>query len=243
MDYEGSAREDQLAFSIGVAPPWDGRPPACQTRANLYQSSFSTGDFMPAPADRPARRAHLAQLAIKIIGTEGMNAATIRRLATEAGYSTAIVTHYFPNKRDLLFNTYEHVSETAIAHFESVAADPAGSIEQVMETFLPIGEEEENSWKVVFAFWQLALHDEDFAARQRVAMQRSQDRCAAHRAATARHGDGDQHPRLVRAELDRRGEAAMPARRARVGRARGVAPYITSWARATLPAVSQWPWP
>jgi TetR/AcrR family transcriptional regulator, transcriptional repressor of bet genes len=130
---------------------------------------------MPAPADRPARRAHLAQLAIKIIGTEGMNAATIRRLATEAGYSTAIVTHYFPNKRDLLFNTYEHVSETAIAHFESVAADPAGSIEQVMETFLPIGEEEENSWKVVFAFWQLALHDEDFAARQRVAMQRSQD--------------------------------------------------------------------
>ncbi len=130
---------------------------------------------MPARADRSARQDDLAQLAVKLIGTEGMQATTIRRLADLAGYSTAIVTHYFHNKRELLFKVYEYVSETAIAHFTAKMADNGSSVETIIATLLPIGEQERTSWRVVFAFWQLALHDAEFAARQRVAMRHTEE--------------------------------------------------------------------
>lgn len=127
---------------------------------------------MPAPVDHDSRRAQLAELATEIIAREGLQAATIRRLATEAGFSTAIVTHYFRNKRDLLFRVYEHVSTRAIARFNEYA-DATKSLREVLETFLPIGAHERMAYRVVFAFWALAQNDAEFASRQHLAMRQS----------------------------------------------------------------------
>src|SRR5256885_12824300 len=77
---------------------------------------------MPAIIDHDARRAALAEIAADLIAAEGLDAATVRRLAQAAGASTKVVSHYFQDKRALLLMTYRF----AAADSAESAAERAG---------------------------------------------------------------------------------------------------------------------
>ena len=64
------------------------------------------------------RRRRIAEIALGIIAREGIEAATIRRIAAEVGYSTAVVTHYFENKQDLLGSVLRLLGELNHGKFE-----------------------------------------------------------------------------------------------------------------------------
>ena len=49
----------------------------------------------------------------------------MRRIASEVGYSTAVVTHYFANKNDLLLSAFRALGERNQVKFdECIARDP-----------------------------------------------------------------------------------------------------------------------
>ena len=52
--------------------------------------------------DHEQRRLRIAEFAINLIAAEGLSAATVRRIAADAGFSTTAITHYFADKQELL---------------------------------------------------------------------------------------------------------------------------------------------
>lgn len=116
--------------------------------------------------DRSERQKHLVDLAFKVIAQEGLEAATVRRLAQEAGCSTKVVTHHYPNKRILMFDVYEHCAVLAENRLALALLPDPEDVCAAMEALLPIGEEARMGWRVNFAFWDLAIYDDLFGKSQ-----------------------------------------------------------------------------
>ena len=95
----------------------------------------------------------------------GLEAVTIRDVAEAAGCSTAIVSHYFHNKRELLFLTYQATIDAATARSEVafMADDLAGFLAEIM----PLDEERLMEWKIWLSFWAKAAADPEIAEVQR----------------------------------------------------------------------------
>ena len=61
--------------------------------------------------DHDERRRRIAQVTVAVISQEGLEAATIRRIAAELGGPTKIITHYFADKQEMLVWAYRSLSE------------------------------------------------------------------------------------------------------------------------------------
>lgn len=121
---------------------------------------------MPAPVDHEARRRHIAEIAADLIAQGGMENATIRSIAAAAGYSTAIVTHYFAHKRELLFWAYRAAAYATQRRFDAAqTADPDDLI-AALQAFLPDTPQGIRAWRVYFAFWSATANDPEMAAEQ-----------------------------------------------------------------------------
>ncbi|WP_299310320.1 TetR/AcrR family transcriptional regulator [uncultured Croceicoccus sp.] len=122
---------------------------------------------MPANVDHDAKRAEIARISADLISEHGLQAATIRKVAACAGFSTTVVTHYFANKRAMLLAAYRYVAERSQERFDAMAADYISDPLLRLETLLPIDEEGRNAWRLYFQFWPMADHDEELASEQR----------------------------------------------------------------------------
>lgn len=121
---------------------------------------------MPAIVDHESRREHVARIAADIIARIGIDALTMRQIAAEAGYSTAIVTHYFANKQELLLHTYRTAALNAQGRVAAALDVDRGNLLGCLEALLPRDEASRQDWKVYLAFWHIAVLDPDFAAEQ-----------------------------------------------------------------------------
>ena len=68
---------------------------------------------MPKVIDHAVRRAELVDAAWRVIAEEGLEAATMRRIAEAAGCTTGRVTHYFDSKDDVLVAALREVHSRA----------------------------------------------------------------------------------------------------------------------------------
>ena len=59
---------------------------------------------MPKIVDHASRREEIVEAARRIILREGIEAATTRAIAREAGYSNGVLTHYFADKDDIMLS-------------------------------------------------------------------------------------------------------------------------------------------
>src|SRR6187455_426727 len=62
---------------------------------------------MPKVVDIEQRRAELTEAAARLIARSGIESATMREVAAEAGWTTGALTHYFTDKRELLLTTFQ----------------------------------------------------------------------------------------------------------------------------------------
>lgn len=122
---------------------------------------------MPAIIDHEARRTALAEVAADLVATGGAEAATVRAVATAAGFSTKAVTHYFPDKRALMLLTYRHAALSSRARTDASQPDSGGDVAALLHALLPTDPGIERNWRVWFSFWGLAIADPEFAAEQR----------------------------------------------------------------------------
>lgn len=128
----------------------------------------------PVPAAHDERRLQIAALSCRLIASRGLDGLTIRTVAAEIGFSTAVITHYFHNKRDLLRQTYEFAASRAVSRDCDPQAYPA-DLWEYLSAILPIDETAIENWRVFIAFWGAAYGDPELADRQRYFVRTARD--------------------------------------------------------------------
>ena len=116
---------------------------------------------MPKIVDHDQRRLELVDATWRIIARYGIEGATMRDIAIEAGFSNGALKPYFPTKDDLLDFAFRHVfnrtnQRIAVTTFNKtgVAAIRAFGLE-----VLPVDEEKVSEARIVISFWQKAVTD------------------------------------------------------------------------------------
>ncbi len=117
--------------------------------------------------DHEQRRHHIAEVAINVIAAEGLSAATVRRIAVDAGFSTTAITHYFADKQELLDWTFQNLARIGTERFaEVVAQDPADIVGGLM-TMTAHDPGTIRRWRAYLAYWDQAARDPVFASHLR----------------------------------------------------------------------------
>jgi AcrR family transcriptional regulator len=93
---------------------------------------------------------------IALLAREGVEAATMRRLAAAAHCTTGAVTHHFENRDELLVAMLRRVHAAAGERMLSairLEATPRARLKGVLLNALPLDRERLIEWKVWLAFW------------------------------------------------------------------------------------------
>jgi AcrR family transcriptional regulator len=143
---------------------------------------------MPRIVDHDQRRAELANAARAIVANEGIEALTIGRVAAATGYSTGVVNHYFSNKREMLLHTYISTVEQAQARMKVQLTRSPLDLDACLKAFLPIDEGQQHEWLLWFAFWGMAITDQELAMAQRRALHVAQEQFVRIFQEQGRHG-------------------------------------------------------
>jgi len=122
---------------------------------------------MPKIVDHDERRRTVARVAADLVIEGGVDAVTVRDVAAGAGTSTAIVSHYFRDKRELLRFTFAEAASRARRRVDAVLARDPADVAGLCEALLPLDDERRADWQIWFAFWGQAVADPALGAEQR----------------------------------------------------------------------------
>jgi AcrR family transcriptional regulator len=145
---------------------------------------------MPKVVDRDRRRAELAEAVWTVIRRDGLERASVRNVAREAGLSMGSLRHYFATQSELLCFAMELVGDRARARIAALepAAGPRPAAEQLLHELVPLDDERRAEAEVWLAFTGHALVDPG----QRAVYQRIHDQlggaCASAVAALVEAG-------------------------------------------------------
>lgn len=116
---------------------------------------------MPKIVDHDRRRIELVEATWRIIARLGLERATMREVAEEAGFANGALKPYFPTKNELVQATFEYVFartnervRTAADGLEGLAALRAFCCE-----VLPLDATRIDEARIVLPFWHVAIHD------------------------------------------------------------------------------------
>lgn len=106
---------------------------------------------MPKIVDAAARRQEIVDAVCRIIASDGLERASLREVADEAGLAVGSVRHYFDNSEEMLTYSFAAVVDRIVARlsgaYADVSAAAAGSREHdaavltLLGEFLPLDEE------------------------------------------------------------------------------------------------------
>jgi AcrR family transcriptional regulator len=134
---------------------------------------------MPKVVDIQQRRAELTEATARLIARSGIESATMREVAAEAGWTTGALTHYFADKRELLLTTFQTSHANRRSQRPTDAdADPASQLRASLEGALALDEARRRHWMVTIAFCSQAAGDADLAAAQSAAYREFRDHVA-----------------------------------------------------------------
>jgi AcrR family transcriptional regulator len=125
---------------------------------------------VPKVVDHEQRRRELVAATWTVIADEGIEAATIRRIAEEAGCTTGRITHYFEAKEAILVAALRAVHQAAAARMATAIADgddnPREALRLVLLEALPLDAERRIEWRVWLAFWGRAAGNQPLRKEQ-----------------------------------------------------------------------------
>ena len=112
-----------------------------------------------ATLDHDERRRRIAEVVVDVIASEGLDAATVRRIAAAVGYSTTVVTHYFADKHDLLLSAYHIMSEIASGSIpKDYRRDPTDVVGYLI-SMSALDNADLAYWRTFIAIWDRSLRD------------------------------------------------------------------------------------
>jgi AcrR family transcriptional regulator len=114
---------------------------------------------MPRLVDHDARKRELLDASLALVASEGIEAATLRRLARAADCTTGAITYYFEGRDALLVAMLRRAHQTTGARMLRAAgrgASPRDRLWGVLMEALPLDPERLAEWRVWLAFWGAA---------------------------------------------------------------------------------------
>src|SRR5580698_7721902 len=78
---------------------------------------------VPKQVDHQERRRHIGQAVLRLISTRGLEAASLRNVAAEAGVSMGTVQHYFADKQAMLDFAQQYNYERATERIPKLIAE------------------------------------------------------------------------------------------------------------------------
>lgn len=125
---------------------------------------------MPKIVDADQRRLELAEAAARVIARAGVDNASMREIAAEAGWTTGTLVHYFANKHELLdFTLRASIERRSAQRSERADLSPIDALRSTLTSALPTNDDTRVHWIVTVALAGAAASDADLAATQREA--------------------------------------------------------------------------
>ncbi|MFJ8692326.1 TetR/AcrR family transcriptional regulator [Streptomyces roseolilacinus] len=166
-----------------VPRPKRGRPPvycsrSCQARAYRRRKQPLPSPDPPGPPDAPSepgpadtrarRRLGIAEAVWRIAARQGLEAASMRAVAAEAGVSLRVVQYHFDSKHALLVDAlrllHEENERLARGRIRYDMSDPRGLLRALLEEFLPLDDQRAFALRVFAAYYARSLTDPSLAA-------------------------------------------------------------------------------
>lgn len=118
---------------------------------------------MPKLVDHPLRREQLAAALWRLVLREGIEAASIRRVAAEAGWSTGSLRHYFADQSELLSFAMDLVVRRVTERMSRLGPepDPRRRAQRMLEEVLPLDAARHTETRVWLAFTARSLVSPD----------------------------------------------------------------------------------
>lgn len=135
---------------------------------------------MPKVVDRDQRRLELARAAWRVIRRDGIERASVREVAREAGLSTGSLRHYFGTQSELLIFAMRNVMEQVERRAAAVQRpnDPLAAAKLVLAELLPLDDERRAENEVWVAFMARAMVDPPLGSLRDEAYDRLREACA-----------------------------------------------------------------
>jgi AcrR family transcriptional regulator len=123
---------------------------------------------VPKVVDHAQRRRELVAATWAVVAAEGIEAATVRRIAEEAGCTTGRITHYFADKEEVLVAALRQVHRAAGKRMLAAIGQRSGleALRAVLAEALPLDQERILEWRVWLAFWGSAATSTSLQAEQ-----------------------------------------------------------------------------
>ncbi|MEU9889140.1 TetR/AcrR family transcriptional regulator [Sphaerisporangium sp. NPDC051011] len=114
---------------------------------------------MPKIVDHEERREEVVDAARRVILREGIEAATTRAIAKEAGYSNGVLTHYFADKDDILLSALRASHRHIVRRLKDKLAGRTGlsALRELLLDNLPLDEERARETALEVGFWGRSL--------------------------------------------------------------------------------------
>lgn len=124
---------------------------------------------MPKIVDHGERREEILAAARRVIVRDGLDAATTRAIAAEAGYSHGVLAHYFADKDAILLSalrsSHEDIEERLTAKI--AGRGPLAALRELLLDNLPLDPQRADETRLEMTFWSRALASSDLAEVQR----------------------------------------------------------------------------
>ncbi|WP_432515123.1 TetR/AcrR family transcriptional regulator [Kineococcus sp. SYSU DK001] len=120
---------------------------------------------MPKLVDHAERRDRIIRAAWRLIADRGIDAATMREIAREAGFANGALTHYFDDKESLLRAAYEYVYAATNERVERAVAGLRGvpALRAFCREVLPLDDLTVEEARTVLVVWSRIVVDDVLA--------------------------------------------------------------------------------
>jgi AcrR family transcriptional regulator len=124
---------------------------------------------MPKIVDHDERRRELLSAARRVIVRDGIDAATTRAIAKEAGYSNGVLAHYFADKDEILLSALRESHVRIRARLTRKVAGVTGlaALRELLLDNLPLDADRTQESRLEVSFWSRSLASERLAEVQR----------------------------------------------------------------------------
>lgn len=124
---------------------------------------------MPKIVNHEERREEVVAAARRVILREGIEAATTRAIAKEAGYSNGVLTHYFADKDDILLSalriSHRRIVERLMAKLRGLTG--LAALRELLLDNVPLDDERAQETWLEVGFWSRSLTGPALLAIQR----------------------------------------------------------------------------
>jgi TetR/AcrR family transcriptional repressor of bet genes len=123
---------------------------------------------VPKLVDHDTRRGEIAAAVFRLVARDGLEALTVRDVASEAGWSTGVLAHYFRDKDELLAFAFERVAERVRRRVDALppARDPLERLRAALLELVPLDDERRAECQIWFGFLGRALARAELATIQ-----------------------------------------------------------------------------